>query len=371
VKVNFVDLPRQYQALEPEIRAALDGVLTRADFILGDDVAAFETEFAAYCGTRYCVGVGSGTSAIELGLRALGIGAGDEVIIPANTFIASALGISQTGARPVLVDVDPETANIDVSKIEDAITPATKAIMPVHLYGCVAEMERINAIAEKRGIVVVEDACQAHGAAYKGRRAGGFGRLAAFSFYPGKNLGAYGDGGAITTDDQAVYETLVQMRDFGQARKYEHLFKGTNSRLDTIQAAVLRVKLRHLDSWNSGRRAAAALYDRLFEGTPIRSLRYQKYQQPVYHLYVVQVPHRDVTMSALRENQIGCGIHYPIPIHKQPAYAEYNRLIGSFPVTEAAAQRIVSLPMFGEITAEEVQFVAQTVLESAKEVATA
>jgi dTDP-4-amino-4,6-dideoxygalactose transaminase len=369
MKVNFVDLQRQYAAIRDDVTNALNGVLTRGDYILGRDVKEFEAAFAAYCGAAYCVGVGSGTAAIEMSLRALDIGSGDEVIVPANTFIASALGVSQTSAKPVLVDVSPLTANIDVTKIEAAITPATKAIMPVHLYGCAAEMDEIQRIAEKHGLVVIEDACQGHGARYKGRRAGSLGRIAAFSFYPGKNLGAYGDGGAITTDDRALYERLVQMRDFGQVKKYEHLFKGTNSRLDTVQAAVLRVKLSHLDSWNAGRRSAAALYDSLFEGTAVGTLRYPEHQTPVYHLYVVQVPDRDATMAMLRNREIGFGIHYPIPIHMQPAYSEYAHLKGSFPVTEAAADHILSLPMFGEITEDEVRFVAQAVLDSIPQVA--
>jgi dTDP-4-amino-4,6-dideoxygalactose transaminase len=364
MKVNFVDLHRQLATIEPDVREAIDRVLSRGDYILGQDVKAFESEFAAYSGSQFCVGVGSGTAAIEMGLRALGIGAGDEVIIPANTFIASALGISQAGARPALVDVDPKTANIDVSKIEAAITPSTKAIMPVHLYGCMAEMDEISEIADRHGLLVIEDACQAHGAEYKGRRAGSLGRVAAFSFYPGKNLGAYGDGGAITTNDRSVYERLVQMRDFGQVKKYEHLFKGTNSRLDTIQAAVLRVKLGHLDDWNSGRREAAALYDRIFAGTPVKTLSYPAHQTPVYHLYVVQVPNREATMDAMRKSDIGFGIHYPIPIHKQHAYAELAHLSGTLPVTEEAAGAIVSLPMFGEITEDEVRFVADAVLQS-------
>jgi dTDP-4-amino-4,6-dideoxygalactose transaminase len=368
MKVNFVDLQRQYASIRDDVTGAISEVLSRGDFILGRDVKQFEEQFAAYCGARYCVGVGSGTAAIEMALRALDIGNGDEVIIPANTFIASALGVSQAGARPVLVDVDPQTANIDVTKIEAAITPATRAIMPVHLYGCIAEMDEILTIAHEHGLLVVEDACQAHGAEYKGKRAGGFGRLAAFSFYPGKNLGAYGDGGAITTNDEGIYRTLLQMRDFGQARKYEHLFKGTNSRLDTIQAAVLRVKLPLLDSWNRGRRAAAELYDRLFEGTQVKTLRYPAHQTPVRHLYVVQVPDRESAISALREREIGFGIHYPIPIHLQPAYAEYADLAGSFPVTESAAEHIISLPMFGEITNDEVHFVAKTLLEATREV---
>jgi len=365
MKVNFVDLPRQLATIETDVHEAIDRVLARCDYVLGQDVRDFESEFAAYCGAQYCVGVGSGTAAIEMGLRALDVGDADEVIIPANTFIASAIGISQTGALPVLVDVDPKTANIDASKIEAAITPRTKAIMPVHLYGCMAEMDEIADIAARHHLTVVEDACQAHGAEYKGRRAGSLGKIAAFSFYPGKNLGAYGDGGAIATSDRAIYERLVQMRDFGQVKKYEHLFKGTNSRLDTIQAAILRVKLGHLNGWNAGRRAAAALYDELFAGTAVRTLSYGAHHLPVYHLYVVRVPDREATMEALRENGIGFGIHYPIPIHEQPAYAELAHLAGTLPVTEQAAGEILSLPMFGEIAEEEVRFVADTVRVSA------
>ncbi len=364
--IKFVDLGRQYESIKDEVLPSVQAVFSSAAFIMGPQLRQFEEEFAAYCGTKFAIGVGSGTAALELALRAKGIGAGDEVIIPANTYIATALAVSQTGAQPVLVDVDEQTYNIDPELIEAAITPRTKAIIPVHLFGRVADMERINAIAQRHGLFVLEDACQAHGVRLGGKRAGSLGDAAAFSFYPGKNLGAYGDGGAITTNDQALHENLARLRDFGQSRKYHHEIKAGNSRLDTVQAAILSVKLRRLDSWNDGRRKAARLYDELFAGSPVRTAPLQPGEDSVYHLYVVRVPDREMVMNALQEHDIQCGIHYPIPIHLQNAYAELRGLEGKLPVTERLAGEILSLPMFGEITDEEVRTVASVVLDACR-----
>jgi dTDP-4-amino-4,6-dideoxygalactose transaminase len=364
--IKFVDLGRQYDEIKPEVLPAVENVFSTGAFIMGPDLHAFEEEFAAYCGTRYAVGVGSGTAALELALRALGVGPGDEVIVPANTYIATAIAISQTGAAPVLVDVDETTFNIDPQRIEAAITPRTKGIVPVHLFGRLADMERISKIAAAHGIFVLEDACQAHGARIGDRRAGNFGHAAAFSFYPGKNLGAYGDGGAITTNDETLYNHLLRLRDFGQARKYYHDEKAGNSRLDTVQAAVLRVKLRRLDSWNAQRRQAARLYNALFENTPVRAPQLAPGESSVYHLYVIRVSDRDAVMRSLQAADVQCGIHYPIPIHLQNAYAELRHLEGTLPVTERLAGEILSLPMFPGITEDEVRTVASAVLEGCK-----
>jgi dTDP-4-amino-4,6-dideoxygalactose transaminase len=367
--VKFVDLDRQYQAIKGEVREGIESVLESGAFIMGPQLRAFEREFAAYCGTRFAVGVGSGTAALTLALRALGVERGDEIIIPANTYIATALAVSEAGAVPVIVDVDQRTYNIAPDRIEAAIGPRTKAIIPVHLYGRVADIEPIRAIASKHGLFVLEDACQAHGATAGGRRAGALGDVAAFSFYPGKNLGAYGDGGAVTTDDPMLYERLLALRDFGQREKYRHQIKGTNSRLDTLQAAILSVKLRHLDKWNARRREAARMYDALFDGSPVQTVPLLPSEDSVYHLYVVRVPDRDAVMRSLRERDIQYGIHYPIPIHLQPAYAELRHLEGSLPVTERYAREILSLPMFGEITDEEIELTASTVIDACKAIA--
>jgi len=360
VTVPFVDLKRQFRTIEPEIRPAIEGVLESCAFIMGPEMRAFEQEFARYCDVRHCVGVASGTAAIELALRALDIGPGDEVIIPANTYVASALAVTATGASVVLVDVDPVSANIDADVLERAFTPRTKAIMPVHLYGRPADMESILAVARRHGCFVVEDAAQAHGARYRDRLAGGLADIACFSFYPGKNLGAYGDGGAVTTNDPALYDRLILLRDFGQRRKYEHLIKGTNSRLDTLQAAVLSVKLRHLDRWNARRREAAQLYNELLRELPdVAVPDISKECESVFHLYVIEVPDRSNVIEALEGAGVQYGIHYPIPIHRQPAYTELAS--GSFPVTERRAERILSLPMFGEITDDEIRYTSSVI----------
>ena len=320
MSVPFVDLQAQYASLEAEVDAAIKGVLQRSDFILGQELQLFEKDFANYIGTRFAIGVDSGMSALTLILKGLGIGPGDEVITSANTFIATALTISAVGATPVLVDVDPETLTLDLERLEAAVTSRTRAIMPVHLFGHPEDMDPIMDIANRRGLYVVEDACQSHGARYKGRMTGTFGVAAAYSFYPAKNLGAYGDGGMIVTSDQALCDSISLLRNYGQTAKYHHAVQGYNNRLDTVQAAVLRVKLRCLDDWNAARRRHADLYDVLLAGSGISVPPRMPEVEPVWHLYAVRTDHRDALRDFLQERGISTGIHYPIPIHMQPAY---------------------------------------------------
>ncbi|MBP9500642.1 MAG: DegT/DnrJ/EryC1/StrS family aminotransferase [Candidatus Promineofilum sp.] len=362
MEIPFVDLKAQYRQIKDEVDPAVLAVMQRGDFVLGGAVSEFEREFAEYCNTEHCVGVDSGYSALELIVRAYDIGPGDEVITAANTFIATTLAISNTGATPVLVDCDPQTYNIDPTKIEAAITPRTKAIMPVHLYGQTADMDAIVGIARKHGLFVFEDAAQASGARYKGRPAGSLGDAAAFSFYPGKNLGAYGDGGAVTTSDAAIAEKIRLLRNIGQKVKYYHEVKGFNHRLDTVQAAVLRVKLPYLDGWNASRRRAAATYAEMLAGLPIVAPETTDYAEHIFHLYVVRVSGgREALMDHLKEMGVATGLHYPIPIHLQPAYTELGYKRGDFPVTEAYAEEIVSLPIFPELDDEKVSYVVNAI----------
>jgi dTDP-4-amino-4,6-dideoxygalactose transaminase len=363
LQVPFVDLAAQYRTIAAEILEATSRVIQEADFILGREVVLFEEEFAAFCEVKYAVGVDSGTSALELALRAYDIGPGDEVITAANTFIATALAISHTGAKPVLVDVDPLTYTIDVRGIRKAVTRRTKAILPVHLYGHPAHMEPIRQLAEKFGIVVIEDACQAHGARYKGKRAGSLGDAAAFSFYPGKNLGAYGDGGIVVTNDREVAKRLEMLRNYGQKEKYHHLFRGFNRRLDTLQAAILRVKLKYLEKWNAARRSNAKLYRDFLEGTDVGTPAETREVESVWHLYVIRSEHRDMLRERLVSEGISASIHYPVPIHLQPAYRDLGYKRGDFPVTEGLAARILSLPMYAELTSEQVELAAVTIRE--------
>ena len=361
-QVPFVDLAAQYSTIADEINETTSRIIQKADFILGREVRLFEEEFAAFSEARYAVGVDSGTSALELALRAYDIGPGDEVITAANSFIASALAISHAGATAVLVDVDPFTHTIDVTGIERAITSRTKAILPVHLYGHPAHMDPIRQLAEQHGLIVIEDACQAHGARYKGRRAGSLGHAAAFSFYPGKNLGAYGDGGMVVTNDADIRKRLEMLRNYGQEEKYHHLTQGFNRRLDTLQAAVLRVKLKYLEKWNAARRWQAELYHRLLAGTELVLPSEAVGAQSVWHLYVIRTEHRDKLKEYLASRGIAAGIHYPVPIHLQPAYKNLGYKRGSFPVTEQYAQRILSLPMYAELTPELIEYVSKTIL---------
>jgi dTDP-4-amino-4,6-dideoxygalactose transaminase len=361
MSVPFVDLRTQYRALREEIHPAMERVMEAGAFILGDEVEAFEAEFAAYSGCDHGVGVGSGTDALRLALRALDIGPGDEVITAANTFAATALSIAHTGAVPVLADVREADFNLDPEAVERAVTPRTRAIVPVHLYGHPAPMDEILDIARRHGLAVVEDACQAHGAAYRGRPAGSMGDLGCFSFYPGKNLGAYGDGGAVVTADPALADRIRLDREYGQRVKYEHLSAGYNSRLDALQAAVLRVKLRYLDEWNDRRRAAAELYRLLLADTGLPLPIELAGARHVYHLFVVRHPDRDALAGALAGAGISTGIHYPKPLHRQPALAGVRTVPEGAPVATALSGEILSLPMFPEITPAQVARVAEAV----------
>ena len=363
MKVPFLDLKRQYNMIRKDIQGPLSRVLENCNFILGDEVKLFEEKFAAYCGCKHGIGVASGTDAIHLALKARGIGAGDEVITNTNTYIATTLAISYCNARPVLVDADPETYNIDVTKIEKAVTKKTKAIVPVHLYGQTVDMDPLLEVANKYGLKVIEDACQAHGAAYKGRKAGSVGDIGCFSFYPGKNLGAYGDGGIIVTDDEKLAEQLRILRNYGQKVKYYNLFKGFNSRLDTIQAAILGVKLGYLDRWNGSRARWAAEYDKLLSKTSLELPGKADYSTHVYHLYVAQTDYRDKLQEWLKERDIPTQIYYPIPVHLQDAYRDLGYREGDFPVAERFSKRNLALPMFPELTEEEVKYVADAVHE--------
>ena len=361
MKVPFVDLQAEYQAIKEDVDTAVAGVLNRSDYVLGQAVKDFETAFAKYCEASHAIGVDSGYSALELILHAYGIGSGDEVITAASTFIATALAISNTGARPVLVDADPNTYNIDPGLIEAAITPATKAIIAVHLYGQPADMDPINAIARKHGLKVIEDACQAHGARYKGKRTGGLGDAAAYSFYPSKNLGAYGDGGMVVTNDAILAENIKLLRNLGQTVKYHHQVKGFNHRLDTIQAAVLCAKLPHLDKGNASRRETAEQFNQLLAGLPIVTPQTAAWAEHVYHLYIIQIEDRDTLQAHLSEAGVATGIHYPIPIHLQSAYAELGYKKGDFPVTERFADRILSLPIFPGMSREQIQYTVDSI----------
>ena len=355
--IPFVDLQSQYRVIADEVRAAIEPVMANTRFILGEEVRLFEQEFAAFCAARHCVGVANGTDALHLIVRAMGIGPGDEVITQTNSFIATAIGISYAGATPVLVDCDPATYQMDVSKLDAAITPRTKAIIPVHLYGQPADMDAVLAMARRHNLRVIEDACQAHGATYRGRPVGGLGDAAAFSFYPGKNLGAYGDGGGITTNDEALATRLRAFRDYGQTVKYHHDFQGYNSRLDTIQAAILRVKLKRLAGWNQSRQRAAATYAKALGRIGVEPPRQVANGTHIWHLYVVQVANRAKVQKRLADAGVATGIHYPVPIHLQKAYANLGYKRGVFPVAEASADRILSLPRFPELTDAQVEYV--------------
>ena len=361
--VNFVDLKKQYHSIKEEIDNAVLGVLESSQFVLGKEVAAFEKEFAQYCHVDHGVAVNSGTSALHLAFLAAGIGAGDEVITVANTFIATVAAIRYTGATPVLVDMDPVSYTMDPEKIEAVITERTKAICPVHLFGQMADMDAIMAIAKKHDLLVIEDAAQAHGAEYKGRRAGSIGHLGCFSFYPGKNLGAYGEGGMVTTNDDEYARTIRMMRDWGAEKKYHHDLVGFNYRMTGIQGAILRVKLRHLEEWTEARRAHAALYGKMLAGTDVLIPAEVPYARHVYHLYVIRTQQRDALQKALGERKIYTGIHYPIPVHLQKAHADLFYDLGDFPETEKAANQILSLPMFAELQDEEIGFVCDAIKE--------
>lgn len=361
--IPFVDLAAQRAALGDELTGAIDAALERGDYILGEDVARFEEEFAAFTGVEHAIGVDSGTSALELILRALDVGPGDEVALPANTFVATALAVTSVGARPVLVDVDDATALMDPEALREAMTPATRAVIAVHLYGQVADMEAIGRIAADHGAALVEDACQAHGATQHGRRAGTFGAAAAFSFYPAKNLGGFGDGGAVVTGSSEIAERVQLLRNYGQREKYRSDVPGFNRRLDTVQAAALRVKLRHLDSWNERRREHAARYALALSGAEVELPVVAAANESVWHLYVVRVRDRGAVQAGLGERGVGTGIHYPIPVHLQPAFADLGHRVGDFPVAERQAHEILSLPMYAELPEDAPQRVAESLRE--------
>jgi len=363
VSVPFVDLKSQYLSIKPEVDAAIQHILDNTQFVLGAEVAAFEKEFAAYCGAKHCMGVNNGTSALHLAMLAADIGAGDEVITTPFTFVASAAAIWYSGAKPVFVDIDPATYLIDPAKIEAAITPKTKAILPVHLYGQSCDMDAIMAIAKKHNLIVIEDACQAHGSEWNGKRVGGIGDMAAFSFYPGKNLGAYGEGGATTTNNDEYARKIRMLRDWGAEKKYMHVLKGYNMRLEGMQGAILRVKLKYLEKWTEARREAAKRYDALFAGTGVATPFVQDKSRHVYHIYSTRTTKRQEWQDAMAAKGIQSGIHYPIAIHNLPAYEDLGYKNGDFPHAENAAAEQLSLPMYPELTPEMQAEVAAAVIE--------
>ncbi len=365
MKVPFLDLRSQYETLKNEISAALDGVLKETAFVSGPFVEAFEKAFAAFCGTKHAIGVGSGTSALWTVLQGYGIGEGDEVITVPNTFIATAEAISRCGARPVFVDVCEDTQTMDPLRLESAVTGRTKAVIPVHLFGQTADMDPIMEIAGRHGLIVVEDACQAHGALYKGRPAGSIGHAGCFSFYPGKNLGAYGEAGAVITNDDELCKRIRMCRDHGQSEKYRHEMVGWNDRMDGFQGAVLAVKLKYLPLWNEARRRHAAMYSDLLGSLPQLFLPEEAaYAKHVYHIFAVRIPERDRVIRDLQNAGVTCGIHYPVPVHLQRAYHFMNLPRGSFPFSEEAADRLLSLPMYPELRPEQIRYVADALVES-------
>jgi dTDP-4-amino-4,6-dideoxygalactose transaminase len=364
--IPFVDLKAQYRAIKPDVDAAIARVLETCEFTLGSEVVAFEEEFAAYCGARFGLGVNSGTSALHLALLAAGVGPGDEVITVPFTFVATVSAICYTGARPVFVDIDPERYTIDPAGIEAAVTGRTRAILPVHLYGQPADMAPILDVARRRGLVVIEDAAQAHGATYRGRQAGSLGAMGCFSFYPGKNLGAYGEGGMVVTSDPEYARTIRMLRDWGAERKYHHVLKGYNYRLEGLQGAVLRVKLRHLEAWTEGRRAAAARYDAGLAGAGVATPSVAADVRHVYHIYAVRTRSREALQDELGAAGIQTGIHYPFPIHLLPAFADLGYHAGDFPHAERAAHEVLSLPMFPELNRAQTDAVCEAVRRLAR-----
>jgi dTDP-4-amino-4,6-dideoxygalactose transaminase len=364
MQIPLVDLVRQYNSIKNELDKKILDVVSSGRFILGPEVENFEKEFASYCGVKHAAGVGSGNDALLLTMQALGVGGGDEVITVPNTFISTVDSIVRCGAKPVFVDIDPATYNINVEKIESKITDKTKAILVVHLYGQPADMDVIKEIASKHNLLVIEDACQAHGAEYKGRRAGSFGDAACFSFYPSKNLGAYGDGGAVVSNNSDMIEKVAKLRNYGGKEKYVHEFVGCNSRLDELQAAVLRIKLKYLDNWIKQRRNHAKKYVELLRNSDVVMLPIEMQNaKHAYYLFVIRHAKRDELKTFLEKNGIGTGIHYPIPIHMQPSYAYLKIRGGSFPVTENHAKEILSLPMFAELTNEEISYIAEKIMQ--------
>ena len=357
--IPLVDLKAQYRTLKPEIDAAIERVLETGQFALGPSVESFEDDFAAYCGTSHAVAVNSGTSALHVALLAAGVGGGDEVITVPFTFVATVAAIEYAGATPVFVDVEPQYFTMDPSALERAITRRTRAVVPVHLFGQPAAMECIMDIARRHNLTVIEDACQAHGAELNGRRVGAIGDIGCFSFYPGKNLGAYGEGGAAVTSNREYAAAMKLLRNWGEQTRYEHRLRGFNYRMDGIQGAVLGVKLKYLEQWTEARRSHAATYARFLADTPARVPQERQNARHVYHVYAVRVPHRDAWRDRLAARQVQTGIHYPTPIHLQPAYRDLGYRIGEFPVSESVATEVLSLPMFPELTETQIGMIAQ------------
>lgn len=367
MNVQFIDFTEQYRAIKDEVDAGLKKVFEKGDFILGEKEQEFEKEFAAYCDSKYAIGVNSGTDALYLALAAFNIGVGDEVILPSFTFIATALCVSYTGAKPVFADIERETYNIDPESFKRAITPRTKAVIPVHIYGQSANMKEIVDISRKHNIKVIEDACQAHGATYNGKKTGALGDVACFSFYPTKSLGAFGDGGMIVTSDPSVNEASLMLRDYGRKGRYDHKIKGFNSRLDTIQAVVLSAKLKYLDQWNEMRRQKAALYNaRLKDVDGVRIPVAKKDRTHVFQTYAVCVQNRDKVADEMKKRGVSVLIHYPIPLHLQEAYQELGHTKGDFPQCEGMSDETLSLPMFPHITEEQIDHVCRALKESVK-----
>ena len=363
--VPFFELETQYRELREEILESVDRVCRSASFVLGEEVESFEREFAHYCGVAHCVALNSGTSALHLALLAAGVQPGDEVVTSSNTFFATAEAISYTGASPIFVDVRPETGNIDPDLLEQAISERTRAIVPVHLYGRPAELESILEVADRHGVALIEDACQAHGATYRGRRVGAFGLAAAFSFYPAKNLGAYGEGGALTTNDEEVAQFARAMRHHGQATRYYHDAVGFNYRMDGFQGAVLRIKLRRLDDWTARRRELAARYRELLAGAKLDLPEDSPDADCVYHLFAVYSDGRDSVRAALEERGVKTAIHFPVPVHLQKAYAGLGHARGAYPHTERACDRVLSMPLYPELPLEHVEYAASALAEVA------
>jgi len=362
MKISLSDLKSQYQSIKKEIDKKILEVLKNSEFILGENVKKFEEEFAKFCGVKYGIGVGNGTDALYLTLRACGIKEGDEVITAPNTFIATVEAITLNGAKPVFVDINPVTQNINAAKIEKAITKKTKAIIPVHLFGQPAEMDLIIKIAKKYNLLVIEDAAQAHGAKYKGKRAGGMGDVGCFSFFPAKNLGAYGDAGMVVTNNKFLAQKIAMLRNHGRLEKYTHEFEGVSSRLDELQATVLEVKLKYLDKWNKLRQGNAKIYNKLFKDSPqVKIPRIIDGAEPVYYFYVIRIKNRDKLREKLKKAGVSTGIHYPVPLHLQPAYKYLGYKKGDFPESEEAAKEILSLPVYPELTVRQVEFIAKLI----------
>jgi dTDP-4-amino-4,6-dideoxygalactose transaminase len=364
MSVPFIDFTEQNKSIQAEVDACYRRVIEKSSFIMGPDVKKFEEEFARFCGTKFAAGVNSGTDALYLALSAMGIGPGDEVILPTHTFIATALCVSYTGAKVVFVDIEDVTYNICPESLKKAVTVKTKAVIPVHLYGQMANMSEIKAITDKRGIAILEDACQAHGARYQGIRSGAVGKAGCFSFYPTKGLGAWGDGGMVVTNDEKIHRMITMLRDYGRTDRYAHTIKGYNSRLDTMQAVVLSAKLKHLDEWNAMRQKVAAIYARELAGAGLVIPKVAPDRDHVYQTYAVRVKNREAVMDRLKAKGVTTLIHYPIPIHLQEAYRDAGYKAGDFPVAEKVVDEILSLPLFPHMTEAQVKDVAKAIKES-------